>query len=94
MSNGFQQQQSVKCMNDIVKIVPKNSTQGMQLCQAIIGRFWECHACESFPANTFQKPERRLEKLNKYTISHVHLVYRFYCHLTVKTTMSRQLSDL
>nr|BEK81549.1 hypothetical protein EATA8330_44440 [Enterobacter asburiae] len=54
-------------MDDIVKMAPKLSTQGMQFYQAIVGRFGSIMPANRFPANTLclQKLERWLKEVNK-----------------------------
>ena len=54
-------------MGDIVNMVPKLSTQGMQFYQAVIGRFGCVMPANRFLANTLrlQKLERWLKEVNK-----------------------------
>ncbi|MCE2004210.1 hypothetical protein [Enterobacter asburiae] len=82
-------------MDDIVKMAPELRTQGMQLCQSNVGCFGRIMPANRFPSNalSIQKLERWLKKINKSSISHVHLVHCFNRRLTIKTAISRQLSD-
>lgn len=54
-------------MDDIVKMAPKLSTQGMYFCQAITRFFGSVMPANRFPANMLRlhKLERWLKKVNK-----------------------------
>lgn len=66
-SNGFQQLQGIKGVDDIIKMAPELRTQGMQFYQAIIRRFGSIIPADCFPANALfiQKLEGWLKKVNK-----------------------------